>query len=338
MEKAPIISVIIPAYKVEKYIGRCLKKLEAQTFTDFEVLVINDGSPDRTAEVVEEFAKRDKRFILFNNENGGVASTRNFGVEHARGEYLAFVDSDDYVHKDYLKILYEECINNDADISCCRFRYTYFKTRICLPMLTAPKKAVIESDKAYELIVRDSKIRSYLWNKLYKRELFFDHDIRYPEMYFEDLATTPRVLYYSRRIAISERYLYYYEKHFGSIMSTMSSGKINDYWRGVFIIRNFTQYVGKYSQYRDACRSLARKAHLINIYSIVRQHLLHLDFRKMKYNLDLNRDIYAYVIDDDYKAVEGTPDLPLKLHQPGWKANRGKDLSQLKKRPRPKKK
>ena len=69
MEKAPIISVIIPAYKVEKYIGRCLKKLEAQTFTDFEVLVINDGSPDRTAEVVEEFAKRDKRFILFNNES-----------------------------------------------------------------------------------------------------------------------------------------------------------------------------------------------------------------------------------------------------------------------------
>ncbi len=325
MNDTPKISVIVPIYNVEKYIRRCLETIQAQTFTDFEALLIDDDSPDGSAKIAEEFCMKDERFKYFHKENGGLSDARNYGLERARGEYISFIDSDDYIHKDFLKIMYNECVDNDADMSYCRFKYSYFNTGITLAMPFSAKKEVMKKEDALNILIKDNYLHSYAWNKLYKAKLFSENKISYPDMYFEDIATSGRLLYNSNKIAISNKYLYYYAKRFGSIMSTMNAEKLNDYWLSVLIVRNYIQYVGEYEKYKVSVNSFARKAHLLNMYSIVRQHLIHLDFRKMKHNFNINRDIYRYIISEEYEATGGIPELPYKLLQPGWKNKEKKE-------------
>ena len=139
-----------------------------------------------------------------------------------------------------------------------------------------------------------------------------------PDMYFEDIATSGRVLYHANKIAITDKYLYYYVKRFGSIMSTMNAKQINDYMRSVLIVRNHVQEAGLYQDYRSSVRRMSRKMCILNVYSITRQHLLHLDFRKWIYNLRINHSAYKYVTSDKYISMDGIPDIPFKIHQPGW--------------------
>ena len=161
-------------YKVEKYLPRCLDSIMKQTFTDFEALMIDDGSPDRCAAISSEYEKKDKRFKLFQKPNGGLSDARNYGIKYAKGEYIVFIDSDDCIHKDYLKVMYESCVNNNAEISYCRFKSSYFMGNICIPMFSAPKKSVLDSEKALDLLIRDSSLHSYAWNKMYKKSLCVD--------------------------------------------------------------------------------------------------------------------------------------------------------------------
>ena len=321
MNSTPKISIIIPIYNVERYLPRCLNSIRHQSFKNFEALLIDDDSPDKSARIALAFCKADKRFKYFHKENGGLSDARNYGLERAAGEYISFIDSDDYIHKDFLKIMYYECVSNDADMSYCRFKYSYFNTGLTLPMPFSAKKEVMKKEDALNILIKDNYLHSYAWNKLYKASLFKENDIKYPDMYFEDIATSGRLLYNSNRIAITDEYLYYYAKRFGSIMSTMNAEKINDYWLSVLIVRNYIQYIGEYDKYKVSVNAFAGKAHIVNIYSILRQHLLHLDFRNMKRNFDINRDIYRYIISDNYKPTSGIPELPVRLIQPGRKPN-----------------
>ena len=110
------VSIIVPVYNVENYIERCLKSLVNQTLKDIEILIINDGTPDNSIEICEKYAKNDNRIKIFNKENEGLGLTRNYGIERATGEYIAFVDSDDYVTLDMCENLYNAAIENNADI------------------------------------------------------------------------------------------------------------------------------------------------------------------------------------------------------------------------------
>lgn len=321
MKNAPKISVVLPIYKVEKYLLRCLMSIQRQTFKDYEVLIINDGSPDRSPEIAGRFCRSDKRFRVYNKENGGLSDARNYGIERACGEYITFIDSDDHIHKDFLKTLYEACVKYNADMACCKFMYSYFGTGMKLPRPSFLKGGTMPHEQAMNYLVSDYKLQSYAWNKLYKTKLFKDNGIRYPDMFFEDIATSSRVLYHANKLAVCDRYLYFYEKRFGSIMGTMNMEKISDYWRSVLSQRNYFQRLGEYERYKPAVEKFAKKAHGINIYSIVRQHILHFDFRKMRYNLDTNDDIYHYIISDEYIASEGLPEIPYKFIQPGHSKN-----------------
>ena len=104
----PKISVIVPVYNVEKYLHRCVDSILAQTFTDFELLLINDGSKDSSGVICDEYAAKDSRVLVFHKENGGVSSARNMGLDNAKGEWISFVDSDDWVEKEYLETLYQD--------------------------------------------------------------------------------------------------------------------------------------------------------------------------------------------------------------------------------------
>lgn len=311
----PLISIIIPVYNVEKYLEKCLNTVKNQTFKDFEALIINDGTPDNSMKIAEKFVNEDKRFIFFNKPNGGLSDARNFGLERAKGEFVVFIDSDDYVDKDYLKVMYEGCINNNADMAYCRFKHYYPRTGIKVISLN-PKKGVYDRDKALDMLIRDNLMHSYAWNKIYRKSLFIDNDIRYPKMYFEDVATSIRLLCNANRIVVSDKYLYFYVRHPGSIMSTMNAKKINDLILSLLINRNYIQYSGDYDKFEKSIKAVAKKMQLVNIYSIFRQHILCFNFEGCLTNLRTNNKMYKYVTSKTYKAIKELPELPFTIIQP----------------------
>ena len=121
----PKISVIVPVYNTEKYLNRCIDSILAQTFTDFELLLIDDGSTDCSGKICDEYAAKDSRVRVFHKENGGVSSARNMGLDNAQGEWITFVDSDDWVHEDFLKKRLALALNDNADIAYCDVEYVY---------------------------------------------------------------------------------------------------------------------------------------------------------------------------------------------------------------------
>ena len=120
-EGIPKVSIIIPVYNVEKYLNRCIKSILKQTFRDFELILVDDGSPDKCPQLCDDWCKKDKRIWVIHKENGGQSSARNVGLEAARGEYIGFVDSDDWIEKDMLQLLYDSILKCRADISMCDY-------------------------------------------------------------------------------------------------------------------------------------------------------------------------------------------------------------------------
>ena len=120
--KNELISIIVPVYNVENYLRQCLDSIMGQTYQNFECLLINDGSPDHSADICREYVSKDSRFKYFEKKNGGVSSARNLGIEHSKGEYITFIDSDDWVDSDYLEVLYNALIDENADISVSTYK------------------------------------------------------------------------------------------------------------------------------------------------------------------------------------------------------------------------
>ena len=123
----PAISIIIPMYGVEKYLRRCLDSVQNQTFTDWQAICVDDGSPDKSGEIAEEYAKKDKRFVVIHKENGGLSDARNAGMEHATGDYILYIDSDDFIHPQTLEIAYSLALRDGSDI--VSFTYLSFRTQ-----------------------------------------------------------------------------------------------------------------------------------------------------------------------------------------------------------------
>ena len=122
MTSKPVVSIIVPVYNTEKFLHRCIDSILTQTYTDFELLLIDDGSKDSSGTICDEYAAKDVRVRVFHKENGGVSSARNMGLDNARGEWITFVDSDDWIDDNYLEALYGACIVSGSDIVFCGFR------------------------------------------------------------------------------------------------------------------------------------------------------------------------------------------------------------------------
>ena len=303
-------------YNVEKYIPRCLESIRNQTFTDFEVLMINDGSPDKSADLAQKFTKEDDRFILYHKINGGVSAARNYGLERAKGDYVVFIDSDDFIRKDYLQVLYDECEKNGADISYCSFSHSLFMAKIILPSASYIRTEVLDNEKAVNMIIRDKYLHGFPWNKMYKKSLLTDNHIAYPKMYFEDLAESPCIFFHANKVAVTSKPLYYYEMRGGSTMTTIDMKKINDLMLSILVIRNYIQSRNAYEKYRISINALAKKMYMINWYSILNEHVKAWNFRGMKDNFRINRKLYEYLISPDYTPTKDFPKLPFELKQP----------------------
>lgn len=187
-ETTPKISVIVPVYKAEEYLHRCVDSILAQTFQDFEVLLIDDGSPDRSGEICDEYARKDRRVRVFHKENGGVSSARNMGLDHARGEYICFVDSDDWVELSYLDTIMRK--SGNADIMFFAFSWHYEDG--CVKTMTYGNKYTEGVDEIEKCIffLRENctelNFFGYTWNKVFRSDVIRSNHIKF----VEDLDTS----------------------------------------------------------------------------------------------------------------------------------------------------
>lgn len=200
----PKISIIVPIYKVEKYLSRCVDSILNQTFTDFECILVDDGSPDNCPEICDEYAKRDKRIRVIHKQNGGLSDARNAGIDIAQGEYFGFVDSDDWIHPQMYEILYNSIARKNVLLSVCA--YEQVEEERTFEKIENP---IFEIENGMDFLVNDHVTAVVAWNKLYHKSLF--DDIRYPiDKLHEDEFVTYRILYKSGNIAFCRKKMYMY--------------------------------------------------------------------------------------------------------------------------------
>ena len=216
-----MISVIVPVYKVEKYIYRCIDSILNQSFTDFELILVEDGSPDNCAAICDEYARNDKRIVVIHQKNGGVSSARNAGInwafKNSNSEWIAFIDSDDWVHPYYLEALYKAVSENDMLISSL-FITSVNNTKESNQYSKCEFSFSIESTEDVYTCFGHG-LDCYAQGRLYKKELW--RDVRFPiGKIFEDVATIFKVLLKSKYIVLVHDKLYYYYFNNDGIVGT----------------------------------------------------------------------------------------------------------------------
>ena len=206
----PQISVIVPVYNVEKYIHRCVDSILGQTYTDFELILVDDGSPDNCGTICDEYAAKDSRVVVIHQENGGLSAARNAGIDWAfansDSQWLAFVDSDDWIHPQYLELLHSSATKHNTLIAGCTIKNV--DSYLSSPLIQLPKTAVKRPEDIY-VYKEGCCSGSFAVIYLYQKDLF--QAIRYPQgRVWEDRATTYKLLFQTTHIATVEEDLYFY--------------------------------------------------------------------------------------------------------------------------------
>jgi glycosyltransferase involved in cell wall biosynthesis len=258
---APLISVIVPIYNVERYLRKCVDSILHQTYSNLEILLVDDGSPDGCPAICDEYAAQDSRIKVIHKKNGGLSDARNAALDVMQGEYVTFVDSDDYIANDYVETLYHLLHENSADISCIQFTKVH----------EGDIPSNISSNDVFEVLTPYEALRKLLYfdgletcahGKLYKASLF--DDIRYPDgKLFEDLGTTYKLFLKSSMIVNSNAKKYYYLQRKNSIETSSFSPKKMDLLEMCDKLRDdvLKQYPDLVSAW--ACRFISANFHLI---------------------------------------------------------------------------
>jgi len=212
------VSIIVPIYKVEKYLDKCIQSILSQTFKDFELILVDDGSPDKCGIMCDNYANVDRRVKVIHKENGGLSSARNRGLNIASGKYIAFVDSDDWIEKSMYEALYTMAEQYDADIVQCNY-VKAFNENIGLGN-NGGSIRILDNFKALENLFNENASQAVVtWNKIYKKYLF--NDVTFPVgKIHEDNFTTYKLLYKSKKVVLLDEMLYYYRQTPNSIMNS----------------------------------------------------------------------------------------------------------------------
>lgn len=219
----PLISVVVPIYQVKKYLSKCIDSIIGQTYENIEIILVDDGSTDGSGELCDEYREKDSRVIVFHKENGGLSSARNVGIDHAHGEYIAFIDSDDWVDPRYLEVLYNIIVDEQCEIAQCAHWDVWSEG---LAYSDQESKSIIFSPKELAYAYHSIGLWQIIlaWNKLYKTDLF--KNIRYPEgKIHEDEYISYKVCWKASRIAVTYMKLYYYRHRENSIKTQKYSYK-----------------------------------------------------------------------------------------------------------------
>lgn len=207
----PLISLIIPCYNAERTVSKCLDSVTNQIYKNLEIIIINDGSTDGTLEIIKQFQKEDSRLIVIDQTNSGVSKARNLGIQKAGGEYIFFVDSDDWVEKDYCSVLYKTLVENNADISISEAFYEDENGNQDFKHQTFDESVSnYDQQSALKLLLEDKIIQSHPWAKLYKSELL--KNISFPENLeaFEDYYTMFKIFSDAEKVVKINKPIYHY--------------------------------------------------------------------------------------------------------------------------------
>ena len=279
------ISIIIPVYNANKYVGKCIDSILNQTFKDFELLLIDAGSTDNSLEICNNYKEKDDRIKVFHKENGGQGSARNYGIKKAKGEYVAFVDNDDTIHPQMYELLYNAAYNNNADIVYCNFINIYNNKYPEIKYYNYPKVNISEKtkddifneyyakmDKTIKLVVP--------WSKLVKKDLY--NDIEFPHLKLgEDFYVSSCLYLKSSKTIFIDEPLYYFNFNVNSTSRHCFDERYFDDIKALNM--NYETYISKgYKKYADLC-SLKVFKRLLNInYRIKVESKNHDDYIKFK--------------------------------------------------------
>lgn len=237
----PLISVIVPVYNVAVYLNECIESLLNQTLEDFELILVDDGSTDGSSAICDDFERLDKRVKVYHGVNNGLSAARNRGLKEARGNYLAFVDSDDYVAKTYLQQLYMAIKINKADVSMCGF-YGVFKEGLTNDSESRISEMKYRKNEFLEKVYTFPGFYNPVWNKLYKKEIFnelyFTEGVRNEDSYLiRDIVMKCDLIY------TFPEPLYFYRRRKGSLMNSnqevLLEGELNWLSKDIAILNEY---------------------------------------------------------------------------------------------------
>lgn len=231
-----LISIIVPVYNVEKYVEQCIKSILNQTYDLFELILVDDGSTDCGGKICDRYAEMDERIKVIHKVNGGLSEARNVGIEISKGEFITFIDSDDFISTDYLDILINNQQIYDADI----VQGDITRTDTDFNNQNKTKPTVLSKSEALSSLLRYKNVKVYAWAKLYRKALFLDNDISYPVGRInEDCATTYKLIYRSRVIVVVSDIIYFYRCTPESILNSKFNIKRMELWKVPEEISNY---------------------------------------------------------------------------------------------------
>lgn len=221
-----LISIIVPIYKVERYLEKCVNSILAQTYSNLEIILVDDGSPDNCPQLCDQFAKKDSRIIVVHKENDGLSSARNAGIDIAKGEYIGFVDSDDWCEPDMFECLHDALAKSGCSIAICGVEHDDENGKALGSRCLNPGSLTLPQEQVLHYFFDGSSMPSWAWNKLYKRSLW--ENIRYPlGRNFEDIPVTRAFILQEPEVAFVPKVLYHYSTRSDSISGTTIN---SDFW------------------------------------------------------------------------------------------------------------
>lgn len=230
-----MISIIVPVYNVEKFLNRCVSSILNQTYKNYEVLLIDDGSTDASGRICDSISQNEEKVKVIHQKNQGLSGARNTGIQYAKGEFITFIDSDDFIDERYLQLLLENLINNDADISCCDYLRTA-KTSVIKQNVDKKNDIVLTADDIITFFLEKELVSAC--GKLYKKNIF--NEIRFPiGKINEDISTIFKVFMNAKCVVYSFEKLYYYYRNQESITKRKFTSKnmdLIDAWKEVYIL------------------------------------------------------------------------------------------------------
>lgn len=257
----PLISVIVPVYNADKYLDKCVASIRAQTYQNLEIILVDDGSRDKSAELCDVLALEDSRIVVIHKENGGAASARNTGIDAMHGDYAGFVDADDWIAPEMYEVLLQRMIEEKAQISCCGAAIVkgkeiseYFNPNLNVKLTVSGIDAQLE-------LIRNSRITNTMWDKLYAAEIF-DGLRQKTGVYLDDLAVQYLFIAKAERVTYTARPMYYWYQSENSITRGNFSTRFFDWItsteeRLAFYRKNFPACVpAAYNQYITLCMNL----------------------------------------------------------------------------------
>lgn len=246
----PLISIIVPMYGVEQYIKRCVNSILSQSYTNLEIILVDDGSPDKCGVIADEYAKEDNRIVVIHKQNGGLSDARNVAIPLAKGEYINFIDSDDWVSKYYIENLYNAILKDNSDLSISWFKEVEEKKEKALICDSLLSYEIIDSKECLKRLLYQDYIETTACGKLYKKSLF--EDLRYPTgRLYEDIPVTYEYINRANKIATIRNQDYYYYQRKTSIQHQKFNINKMD---AIKHIKNMVNDVlGKYPDLKSPC-------------------------------------------------------------------------------------